>query len=194
MFRSAGDAIDAFMAMMVLRTCQQVEGGLPNAVKAKMLFNIVLDFGVGLIPILGDIADALFRANTRNAVVLEKFLREKGAQNLKIQSGQRTPPLDPTDPEVFDQQVREEYGPPPQYTSGPTRQGTSQVHRGGNGQSENPHQAPIPEQRGGGGWFGGFGRKNKQPDVERGEELHWNDPTPTVTDPRRNNTLQSNRH
>ncbi len=45
------------MAMMVLRTCQQVEGGLPNEVKAKMLFNIVLDFGVGLVPFLGDIAD-----------------------------------------------------------------------------------------------------------------------------------------
>ena len=54
---SIGDVIDAFMAMMVLRTCQQVEGGLPNEVKAKMLFNIVLDFGVGLVPFLGDIAD-----------------------------------------------------------------------------------------------------------------------------------------
>jgi hypothetical protein len=193
MFRSAGDAIDAFMAMMVLRTCQQVEGGLPNAIKAKMLFNIVLDFGVGLVPIIGDIADALFRANTRNAVVLEKFLREKGAQNLKIHSGQRTPPLDPTDPEVFDQQMREEYGPPPQYTAGPTRHGGSQVQRNGNGRSGNPHQAPIQEQRGGGGWFSGFGSKKRQPDEEQGEELHWNDPAPTVTDPRRNNTLQ-NRH
>lgn len=190
----AGDAIDAFMAMMVLRTCQQVEGGLPNAIKAKMLFNIVLDFGVGLVPIIGDIADALFRANTRNAVVLEKFLREKGAQNLKIHNGQRTPPLDPTDPEVFDQQMREEYGPPPQYTAGPTRQGGSQVQRSGNGQSGNSHQAPIQEQRSGGGWFSGFGSKKKQPDEEQGEELHWNDPAPTVTDPRRNNTLQKNRH
>ncbi len=57
MLSSIGDVIDAFMAMMVLRTCQQVEGGLPNEVKAKMLFNIVLDFGVGLVPFLGDIAD-----------------------------------------------------------------------------------------------------------------------------------------
>lgn len=45
------------MAMMVFRTCGQVEGGLPNAVKAKMMFNIILDFGVGLVPFLGDIAD-----------------------------------------------------------------------------------------------------------------------------------------
>lgn len=45
------------MAMMVLRTCQQVEGGLPAAVKSKMMFNIVLDFAVGLVPFVGDIAD-----------------------------------------------------------------------------------------------------------------------------------------
>jgi hypothetical protein len=35
------------MAMMVYRTCQQVEGGLPAAVQSQMMFNIVL----------GDMAD-----------------------------------------------------------------------------------------------------------------------------------------
>lgn len=45
------------MAMMVLRTCEQVEGGLPSSVKSKMMMNIVLDFGIGLVPFLGDIAD-----------------------------------------------------------------------------------------------------------------------------------------
>jgi hypothetical protein len=54
---SIGDVIDAFMAIMVLRTCQQVDGGLPADVKSKMMFNIVLDFGIGLVPFLGDIAD-----------------------------------------------------------------------------------------------------------------------------------------
>lgn len=52
-----GDALDCFMAMMVLRTCQQVEGGLPKDVQAKMMFNIIVDFGIGLVPFLGDIAD-----------------------------------------------------------------------------------------------------------------------------------------
>jgi len=107
----AGDAIDAFMAMMVYRTCQQVDGGLPSDVQAKMMFNICLDFGIGLIPFLGDIADAVFRANTRNAVVLEKFLRAKGAKALKNQ-GIATPPNDPTDPDEYDRQLREELGPP----------------------------------------------------------------------------------
>jgi hypothetical protein len=49
------------MAIMVLQTCKQVEGGLPLEVMSKMYFNIILDFGIGLIPFLGDIAD-VFRS------------------------------------------------------------------------------------------------------------------------------------
>jgi hypothetical protein len=50
---SIGDVIDAFMAIMVLRTCEQIEGGLPGDVKSKMFFNIIVDFAVGLIPFVG---------------------------------------------------------------------------------------------------------------------------------------------
>lgn len=42
-----------------------------------MMFNIALDFGLGLVPLLGDIADAIFRANTRNAWLLEVYLTKK---------------------------------------------------------------------------------------------------------------------
>lgn len=201
---SIGDVIDAFMAMMVLRTCQQVEGGLPSEVKAKMMFNIVLDFGVGLIPFLGDIADALFRANTRNAVVLEKFLRVKGEQNLKAQ-GHPLPQIDPSDPDEFDRQMRAEHGPPPQYTTAPpTRQGTQPPTRqgtqaqNGNGRSGASHEDVMPEQRSG-SFFSGFGSKKKQPDPERGDELRTRQdaplPNPPNSDTRRNqSTLQKNRN
>ncbi len=82
------------MAFMVLRTCQQVEGGLPASVSMKMYINIILDFGIGLVPSVGDIGDAIFWANTRNAAVLEKFLQQKGAAALKAQ-GQAVPAIDP---------------------------------------------------------------------------------------------------
>jgi hypothetical protein len=45
------------MAIMVLRTCEQVEGGLPSSVKSKMYVNIAIDFAVGLVPFFGDIGD-----------------------------------------------------------------------------------------------------------------------------------------
>jgi len=161
-----GDVIDAFMAVMVLRTCEQVEGGLPSNIKSKMYMNIAVDFAVGLVPFVGDLADAIFRANTKNAVVLEQYLREKGAKALKAQ-GQPVPTLDPSDAAEYDKHLIEERGPPPSYVSGtPTRQGTNSNNHGPS------EQGPAPEERvqggRGGGWFSGFGSKRKQPDVERG--------------------------
>ena len=152
------------MAIMVLRTCQQVEGGLPKDVQAKMMINIILDFGIGLVPFLGDLADALFRANTRNAVVLEKYLRQQGAKNLK-QQGQTQRLTDPTDPDEFDRHLREELGPPPQYTTAP-----SSRHDNGSGRPAQTQESRVPD-KSRGGWFSGFGSKQKQPDIERGQEL-----------------------
>ncbi|KAF4636786.1 hypothetical protein G7Y89_g1286 [Cudoniella acicularis] len=153
-----GDALDCFMALMVLRTCQQVEGGLPREVQAKMMFNIIFDFGIGLVPFLGDLADAMFRANTRNAVVLEKYLRQKGARTLEEHGHRRG--SDPSDPDGFDARVIREESPPPQYTEQP-----SSRHGNGNGSSVTQQQK-APETKKG-GWFG-FGRKQKQADVELG--------------------------
>lgn len=42
-----------------------------------MVFNIMLDFALGLVPLIGDIADAIYRANTRNAWLLEVYLTKK---------------------------------------------------------------------------------------------------------------------
>jgi hypothetical protein len=42
---------------------------------------MALDFGIGLVPVIGDIADAWFKCNTRNNVLLERFLREKGQKH-----------------------------------------------------------------------------------------------------------------
>src|SRR5579859_1825167 len=46
-----------------------------------MYSNMALDFGIGLIPVIGDLADAWFKCNTRNNVLLENYLRERGLKN-----------------------------------------------------------------------------------------------------------------
>jgi Domain of unknown function (DUF4112) len=46
-----------------------------------MYTNLVIDFVVGLVPIIGDLADAWFKCNTRNNILLEQFLRERGLKN-----------------------------------------------------------------------------------------------------------------
>ncbi|KHO00848.1 PH domain protein [Metarhizium album ARSEF 1941] len=77
-----GDAIDGLMSLSVFRKCCKVEGGLPASVKLQMMVNVALDFIIGLVP--G--AEAIYRGNTRNALLLEDFLRERAEKNLR-QSG-----------------------------------------------------------------------------------------------------------
>jgi hypothetical protein len=148
---------------MVLRTCQQVEGGLPPSVTAKMYFNIIFDFGIGIVPFIGDLLDAMYRANTRNAVELEKYLRRKGAAAIKAQ-GRPVPAIDPSDPDEFDRHMREEYGPPPQCDKPPINRDATQ--QSGFVEPTYPAPARTPtEKHGGGGWFG-FGSRTKQHDLE----------------------------
>lgn len=117
------------------------------------MFNIILDFGVGLVPFIGDLADALFRANTRNAIELEKYLREKGAKNLAAQG--RTSGIDPTDPDEFDRLVAEQATPPRIASAPPSREPT-QSRKTGNGTSSRDDR---------GGWI----NNNPSEDIERGD-------------------------
>ncbi|EMC98290.1 hypothetical protein BAUCODRAFT_53150, partial [Baudoinia panamericana UAMH 10762] len=74
---AAGDVIGVAFAYMVFQKCCQVEGGLPSDVRIRMLINIVVDFVVGLVPILGDLADAALKCNTKNVRLLEVYLDKK---------------------------------------------------------------------------------------------------------------------
>ncbi|KIW11967.1 hypothetical protein PV08_09241 [Exophiala spinifera] len=115
-----GDFLDLLLAFMVYRTCCSVEPELPSSVKARMRFNLALDFAIGLVPFVGDIADAVYKCNTRNVILLEKVLRERGAKRIKGTPQANT--ADPSLPDEFDYQgeerlLNEQNGPPPRYTS-----------------------------------------------------------------------------
>ncbi|MDR3632245.1 MAG: DUF4112 domain-containing protein [Isosphaeraceae bacterium] len=47
---------------------------VPRHVAVQMLANVLLDVGVGTVPLLGDIFDVAFKANTRNMQLLEPYL------------------------------------------------------------------------------------------------------------------------
>lgn len=72
-----GDALGAFIALLIFKRCRKVEGGLDTGTQIQMLINILIDFLVGLIPFVGDIADAAFKANTKNCRLLERHLDQK---------------------------------------------------------------------------------------------------------------------
>lgn len=88
---------------MVIRTASKAN--LPSNVQAQMMFNVIVDFLIGLVPFLGDLVDIAFKANTRNAIILENFLRERGGENLRRQGKRRNEP-DPSLVESFDQDER----------------------------------------------------------------------------------------
>ncbi|KAI0749349.1 hypothetical protein C8Q80DRAFT_619374 [Daedaleopsis nitida] len=78
----AGDAADAALNyILVVRKARQAE--LPGWLIGQMLFNNAISAGVGFVPIVGDIALAMFKANSRNAALLEEYLRVRGEEYLK---------------------------------------------------------------------------------------------------------------
>ncbi len=135
------------MAFMVISTCKKVDGGLPTDVHNEMWRNVVLDFLVGLVPFLGDIADIFFRANTRNVVLLEKHLQKQGK---KISN------------------AHDSLGPPPGYYE------ASNAAPNGAGRGAREPRQPEPvrvrtdRESDRGGWFGWGGQRRPEADLERG--------------------------
>lgn len=70
-----GDVIGLAMSGYVLLEAQRA--GASKEVKQRMLRNIGIDFVGGLIPVVGDAFDAVYKANTRNTRLLRNYLNEQ---------------------------------------------------------------------------------------------------------------------
>jgi hypothetical protein len=57
---------------------QAARAGAPTSVLARMLGNVVIDTAIGSIPLIGDLFDFAWRANTRNVRLFESW-RERPA-------------------------------------------------------------------------------------------------------------------
>ncbi|PCH42385.1 hypothetical protein WOLCODRAFT_144026 [Wolfiporia cocos MD-104 SS10] len=78
----AGDVADAALNyVLVVRKARQAD--IPNWLLRRMLANNAVSAAVGFIPVVGDIVLATFKANSRNAALLEEFLRVRGEETLK---------------------------------------------------------------------------------------------------------------
>lgn len=67
-----GDLIGLVMSSYVLLEAQRA--GASKEVKRRMLCNIGIDFVGGLVPVVGDAFDAIYKANTRNTRLLKNYL------------------------------------------------------------------------------------------------------------------------
>ncbi|RYP73187.1 hypothetical protein DL771_003823 [Monosporascus sp. 5C6A] len=172
LFPVVGDVLAFLLALMVIRTAKQVEGGLPSALKARMYALALVDFIVGLIPFVGDVADAVFKSNNRNTIALEAYLRDKGIKNLQ----KRGLPIPDVDPSAPDDRL---YAPSRPENSSGQRSRTEAMSAGAtqNAESSVGSEPPRPsrarvrdDRRGGpsGGWFGRFSGRSRPTDVETG--------------------------
>jgi len=178
-----GDAIDLYFAYAVVQMCQQVSSssssssqlhnppsrqshtnttptstGLPASITSKMYTNVAIDFALGLVPFLGDIADASFKCNTKNVALLEKYLVERYAPREMSQSERARSGL-----EVFPEDV----GMVPGLDGVGQGQGHAQY---GAVDARTVQQVQRREESGGGrGWFGFGGGKaqGRSGDVEQ---------------------------
>ena len=70
-----GDLAGLALSGYVLVEAQRV--GASREVKLRMLRNMGIDFLGGLLPVVGDAFDAIYKANTRNTRLLRRYLEEQ---------------------------------------------------------------------------------------------------------------------
>ena len=145
------------MALILVNMAMKISGSNKSDARwarGKMCTNIAINFGIGLFPVLGDIADIFYRCNCKNADLLEDLLyrrvkqavkasREKAA--VRIENPNNTGTGTYHNPEVVQGMRLEELAPPPRAAVKPI----------------------LPNSR----RYFGTNRKGsaQQPDVEKGE-------------------------
>ena len=67
-----GDVAGTALALLIVHHAWQT--GASKLTLARMLGNVATDFAVGAIPLIGDVFDFAFKANRRNARLLERHL------------------------------------------------------------------------------------------------------------------------
>lgn len=72
----AGDILGGFLSTMILY--QAYRRNIPKMVLARMLINILIDTSIGAIPLVGDLFDFWWKANLRNARLIDRYQREPG--------------------------------------------------------------------------------------------------------------------
>jgi hypothetical protein len=73
-FPGVGDAVTGVVSLGVLSAA--IRRGVPRVVVARMFLNIAIDTVGGLVPIVGDVFDLLWRSNVKNLALLERHQHE----------------------------------------------------------------------------------------------------------------------
>jgi uncharacterized protein DUF4112 len=78
LFPGIGDVLTSAVSLLIVHHARQT--GASSFTIARMLGNVGIDFVVGAIPFVGDLFDFAFKANRKNARLLEKHLLRRAAK------------------------------------------------------------------------------------------------------------------
>jgi hypothetical protein len=71
----AGDFINVGISAYAILLARRL--GAPNSLLIKMVGNSAIDFGLGTVPVVGDIFDMFFKSNIRNLKLLTDYLEKQ---------------------------------------------------------------------------------------------------------------------
>jgi hypothetical protein len=83
LFPGIGDALTSAISLLIVHHARQT--GASPILLARMIANVGVDFLLGSIPLVGDAVDLAWKANRKNAQLLEQHLRATtGLRDLRL--------------------------------------------------------------------------------------------------------------
>ena len=81
-----GDTIMLLASLRIVHLADKIN--VPTDIRKLMLRNALLDYGLGFIPIVGDIVDVFYKANIKNVRLMERWwlTENKGAVDAHTQA------------------------------------------------------------------------------------------------------------
>jgi hypothetical protein len=67
-----GDVFTLFLSLLIIWQAKKIKAS--NTILFKMISNVLLEFMVGIIPVLGDVVDVYWKANIQNINLLKNHL------------------------------------------------------------------------------------------------------------------------
>ncbi|ODV77982.1 uncharacterized protein CANTADRAFT_38893, partial [Suhomyces tanzawaensis NRRL Y-17324] len=87
-----GTIISTYWSLGLLVLARRLDDGFPLDLQLLFVFNILVDFCLGLIPIVGDLIEIGYKSNSRNYLLLEKHLIRVGEKNKGLISKEEVRP------------------------------------------------------------------------------------------------------
>ena len=76
----AGDALMLLVSLRIIWLGKPL--GMPKLLIAQMVKNSAIDFGLGFVPLVGDIVDIFYKANQKNVRIMERWWISENKANV----------------------------------------------------------------------------------------------------------------